>query len=115
MSSIHSSLEHTADHLPEGPGADDTDALEQEAATWAVRCNAGLDAQGQATLQAWLAADARHAPALDAMRTSIAGVQNLPAQDLARRGSNQDHIEASIIDTRLRAVTELLREEARKQ
>ena len=37
------------------------------------------------------------------------------AQDLARRGSNQDHIEASIIDTRLRAVTELLREEARKQ
>lgn len=84
MSSIHSSLEHTADHLPEGPGADDTDALEQEAATWAVRCNAGLDAQGQATLQAWLAADARHAPALDAMSASIAGVQNLPAQDLAR-------------------------------
>ena len=37
------------------------------------------------------------------------------AQDLARRGGNQDHIEASIIDTRLRAVTELLREEARKQ
>ena len=34
------------------------------------------------------------------------------AQDLARRGSNQDHIEASIIDTRLRAVQSLLREQA---
>ena len=37
------------------------------------------------------------------------------AQDLARRSSGQDHIEASIIDTRLRAVTELLREQSRKQ
>lgn len=84
MSSIPSSLDTTAGHLPEGTAADDADALEQEAATWAVRCNAGLDAQGQTALQAWLAADARHAPALDAMRASIAGVQNLPAQDLAR-------------------------------
>ncbi len=38
------------------------------------------------------------------------------AQDLARRSpaGQQDYIEASIIDTRLRAVTELLREQARK-
>lgn len=36
------------------------------------------------------------------------------AQDLARRG-NSDYIEASIIDTRLRAVQELLREQAREQ
>lgn len=84
MSSIPSSLDATAGHPLDGTAADDVDALEQEAATWAVRCNAGLDAQGQAALQAWLAADARHAPALDAMRASIAGVQNLPAQDLAR-------------------------------
>jgi len=37
------------------------------------------------------------------------------AQDLARRSGSQDYIEASIIDTRLRAVTELLREQSRKQ
>lgn len=36
------------------------------------------------------------------------------AQDLVRRGDN-DHIEASIIDTRLRAVDALLREQAREK
>jgi len=36
------------------------------------------------------------------------------AQDLARRGEG-DHIDASIIDTRLRAVEALLREQAREQ
>ena len=104
MSSIPSSLDTTAGHLPEGTAADDTDALEQEAATWAVRCNAGLDAQGQAALQAWLAADARHAPALDAMRTSIAGVQNLPAQDLASWGlaCKPHNMEAHQLERRLR-------------
>lgn len=87
MSSTSSSFNHRPGDLPEGMAADeanDVDALEHEAATWAVRCNAGLDAQGQAALQAWLAADPRHGPALDAMRASIAGVQSLPAHDLAR-------------------------------
>lgn len=37
------------------------------------------------------------------------------AQNLAQRSTRQDYIEASIIDTRLRAVTELLREQSRKQ
>ncbi len=36
------------------------------------------------------------------------------AQDLARRGQG-DHIEASIVDTRLRAVEALLREQAREK
>lgn len=84
MSSTSSSFDHRPGALPEGMAADEDEALEHEAATWAVRRHAGLDAQGQAALQAWLAADPRHAPALDAMGASIAGVQSLPEQDLAR-------------------------------
>ena len=38
------------------------------------------------------------------------------AQDMAlRAGARADHIEASIIDTRLRAVAALAREQARQQ
>ncbi len=73
---------------PEGQGtrgrAQPDEALELEAATWAVRRHGGLDARGRAALQAWLAADPRHAPALEAMSATLQGVQQMPCGDAAR-------------------------------
>lgn len=72
----------------EGQGARECtqgdEALELEAATWAVRRHGGLDAQDQARLQAWLAADPRHAVALDALSATLQGVRQMPASDAAR-------------------------------
>lgn len=67
-----------------GDAMENEDALEFEAATWAVRRNAGLDAEGRARLQAWLAADPRHAAALDALTATLQGVQQMPAQAAGR-------------------------------
>ena len=67
-----------------GDAMENEDALEFEAATWAVRRNAGLDAEGRARLQAWLAADPRHAAALDALTATLQGVQQMPADAAAR-------------------------------
>ncbi|MDR6213487.1 FecR domain-containing protein [Paracidovorax wautersii] len=63
--------------------ADET-AVEQAAATWALRRRAGLDANGRAQLQAWLAADPRHADALEALSATLERVRALPAEDAQR-------------------------------
>jgi predicted Zn-dependent protease len=99
---------------------------------------AGRAAEGSGPLQSWVATNPRDATAwqllastwqaqgqpLRAVRAEAeahaarydyaAAVDRFKAgQDLARRGGPQvDHIEASIIDTRLRAVESLLREQA---
>jgi predicted Zn-dependent protease len=79
----------------------DATAWQLLASTW--------QAQGQA-LRAVRAEAEAHAARYD----YAAAVDRFKAgQDLARRGGPQvDHIEASIIDTRLRAMESLLREQA---
>lgn len=73
----------------------------------------------QALAQAWqqqgqlLRAVRAEAEAQVAHHDYAAAIDRFKAgQDLARRGGAQDYIEASIIDTRLRAVESLLREQA---
>ena len=63
MHTTHSPLADRTGTPAEGAGDAmvNEDPIEREAATWAVRRNAGLDAEGRARLQAWLAADPRHA------------------------------------------------------
>ena len=84
-----------SDHDAVAPGADAQacapDALDLEAATWAVRQRNGLDADGEAALQAWLAADLRHAAAFEDMVTTVAQVRQLSGDDVAalRRGLSQ--------------------------
>lgn len=99
---------------------------------------AGRAAEGTSALQTWVATHPRDATAWQLLASSwqaqgqamravraeaeahaarydyAAAVDRFKAgQDLARRGGPQvDHIEASIIDTRLRAVESLLREQA---
>lgn len=80
----------------------------KDATVWQLLASA-WQAQGQ-PLRAVRAEAEAHAARYD----YAAAVDRLKAgQDLARRGGAQvDHIEASIIDTRLRAVESLLREQA---
>jgi len=77
-----------ADPAPQGDGvraqAAAAEAVELEAATWAVRQRGGLDADGQAQLQAWLAAHPQHGPALEAVSATLHSVQHLPADQAAR-------------------------------
>lgn len=88
MSTTRSSCHDRPGPAAQGPGAPagapHGDDLEQQAATWAVRRRSGLDADGQARLQAWLAADPRHAAALQALSATLDGVQQLPASERAR-------------------------------
>ncbi|RYF64984.1 MAG: DUF4880 domain-containing protein, partial [Comamonadaceae bacterium] len=58
--------------------------IELQACTWAVRCRDGLNADGQARLQAWLDAHPHHAAALDAVSDTLHSVQHLPADQAAR-------------------------------
>lgn len=104
--------------LAQGRGAQASDALQ----TWVAQHP--LDAQAwQWLAQAWQAAQQplralrAQAEAQVAVRDYSAAVDRLKAaQDMAlRAGAQADHIEASIIDTRLRAVQALAREQARKQ
>ena len=64
------------------------DALDVDAATWAVRQRNGLSTEDRAELQAWLEADPRHAAALEDMAATVGHVRQLPADDVAalRRG-----------------------------
>jgi transmembrane sensor len=64
------------------------EALDIEAATWAARRRNGLDAQGRAALEAWLAASPAHARALQEMEATLGQVRQLGAADVAqlRRG-----------------------------
>ncbi|MDQ8023667.1 MAG: FecR domain-containing protein [Moraxellaceae bacterium] len=59
------------------------DPLDLLAATWAVRRRDGLDAEGEAALQAWLASDPRHAAAFEDMDATFGEVQHLPDDDVA--------------------------------
>lgn len=101
--------------LRAGRAADGTGALQtwvathpRDAAVWQLLAST-WHAQGQ-TLRGVRAEAEAHAARYD----YAAAVDRFKAgQDLARRGGPQvDHIEASIIDTRLRAVESLLREQA---
>ena len=86
MHTTHSPLADRTGTPAEGAGDAmvNEDPIEREAATWAVRRNAGLDAEGRARLQAWLAADPRHAPALAALSATLQGVRHMPAEAAAR-------------------------------
>lgn len=68
--------------------AQEHDALDIEAATWAARRRNGLDARGQAAFDAWLAAAPAHARALQDMEGTLGQVRQLAAADVAqlRRG-----------------------------
>lgn len=68
--------------------AQEHDALDIEAATWAARRRNGLDAQSQTAFDAWLAAAPAHARALHAMEATLGQVRQLGAADVAqlRRG-----------------------------
>jgi transmembrane sensor len=59
------------------------DPLDLEAATWVARRRNGLDAAGEAELQAWLAADPRHAEAFADMDATFGDVKQLPDGDVA--------------------------------
>ncbi len=63
--------------------AEGQDPLDIEAATWASRKRSGLDAQGEAELLAWLAADPRHAEALEDMEGTFEDLKHLPDDDVA--------------------------------
>lgn len=62
----------------------DQDSLDMAAATWVTRQRSGLDAQGNAELQAWLDADPRHAEAFADMNTTYGDLQELPSEEVAR-------------------------------
>lgn len=59
------------------------DPLDIEAATWVTRSRSGLNAEGEAELQAWLDADPRHAEAFADMDATFGDVQQLPGDDVA--------------------------------
>ncbi|PZQ00240.1 FecR family protein [Pseudorhodoferax sp. Leaf265] len=63
--------------------AQQQDPLDVAAATWAARRRNGLDARGDAELQAWLAADPRHADALADMDETFGAVGQLPPDEVA--------------------------------
>lgn len=88
MSIIHPSPTDCAGLPPEGRGAfapqEQDEELELAAATWAVRCREDLDAESSAALNAWLAADPRHASALAALSATLQGVQQMPAHEAAK-------------------------------
>ncbi|CAN7383236.1 FecR domain-containing protein [Pseudorhodoferax sp. LjRoot39] len=63
--------------------AQQQDPLDVAAATWATRRRNGLDAQSNAELQEWLAADPRHADALADMDETFGEVGELPHGEVA--------------------------------
>lgn len=58
------------------------DPLDVEAATRVTRWRGGLDAEGEAELQAWLAADPAHADAFDDLRAIVAEIGQLAGDDV---------------------------------
>lgn len=67
--------------------AQQQDPMDVAAATWAARRRNGLDARGDAELQAWLAADPRHADALADMDETFGAVGQLPPEQVASLGA----------------------------
>ncbi|KAB8065088.1 DUF4880 domain-containing protein, partial [Janthinobacterium violaceinigrum] len=59
------------------------DEIDFQAAQWLLRHDAGLAAPELAALHAWLAADARHQHAWDALARTDALLASLPAQRVA--------------------------------
>lgn len=73
----------TVDHCSAARDAADPDALDAMAAAWTTRTHNGLDAAGQAELQAWLDADTRHAAAYLDMAARFGRLRQVPAKDVA--------------------------------
>ncbi|MDP3654541.1 MAG: FecR domain-containing protein [Rhodoferax sp.] len=72
------------------------DPRDIEAATWVARWRNGLDAEGQAELQAWLDTDPRHAEALEDMDATFGDVKQLPDDDLVSlKASLPDRVQAA--------------------
>lgn len=97
--------ENDPDTLPGGKDAHGGETagemtMEQEAATWAVRQHGGLDAHGHAELQDWLAADPRHATALDVMARTLQEVQQIAGEDASRLRAGLADREAPIRQAR---------------
>lgn len=76
--------------------ADTQDPLDIEAATWVTRQRNGLDAQGEADLQAWLDADPRHAEAFADMDATFGDVQQLPDDDVAALKAGLSEAESTL-------------------
>ncbi len=64
------------------------DPLDIAAATWVARRRNGLDARGEADLQAWLDADPRHAAAFEDMADLFEHVRQLPDDEVASLKAN---------------------------
>jgi transmembrane sensor len=75
------------------------DPLDIEAATWVARRRNGLDAQGEAELADWLAADPRHVEAFEDMEATFGDVQQLPDDDVATLKANLSDRERSAAPT----------------
>lgn len=88
MPTIHPPAHDRSGLPPESGGAcgptPPDEALELEAATWAVRSRGGLDAHDRLRLQAWLAADPRHVQAFDALSGTLRAVRQMPEHEAAR-------------------------------
>lgn len=75
------------------------DALDIEAATWVARERGGLDAAGQAELDAWLAQDPRHQDAYDDMDDTLGRLHEMPAQAVQSLRSHLGAAQASQPET----------------
>ncbi len=98
----------TADALSHEAFAQAQDPLDIAAATWATRRRSGLDAQGQAELNAWLDADPKHPAALADMDATFESVRNLPrtvgqrpAQSQAKPAAKRSTWSLGLAPTRL--------------
>ncbi|WP_454691450.1 FecR family protein [Achromobacter aloeverae] len=58
------------------------DPLDIEAATWVARRRNGLDADGEAELEAWLAADPRHRAAYEDMDDTFGRLRDMPQEQV---------------------------------
>lgn len=77
------------------------DRLDLEAATWVARKRDGLDARGEAELQAWLDADPRHAGAFDDMDASFGALRRLPEEDVAAlKATLPEHVPGTAVPPR---------------
>ena len=79
------------------------DPLDIEAATWVTRRRNGLDAQGEAELADWLAADPRHVEAFEDMDATFGDVRQLPDADVTALKSSLPERERSAATTSPRA------------
>lgn len=79
------------------------DSLDIEVVTWVTRRRNGLDAQGEAELADWLAADPRHVEAFEDMDATFGDVRQLPDADVTALKSSPPERERSAATTSPRA------------